>query len=532
MENKSLHYIRVSTRGQAVDGYSIEFQKDECRKYSLKHGFEAVGELVDVCSGAIPMMERPQGKDLYNRIVSGAFDYLVMYDSSRSSRDAMGIELLLLKDLCHKNGIIIHFTDTGEDRMDLGGNVLDVLNSWKNAQERASIRMRSMDGKNKKAKDGKKWVGCTAPYGYKKIGIAGDTYLEIDPIEAGIVQWIFDNYIGKNGVPRLSMQRLAIELNAKGIPSPQNGNWYGTNIERIILYRTYIGELIYKGRDPKTNQLTEYKTLMPELRIIDDNTWNLAQAQRIRNKERAKRNGKYNYLLTSFIRCACGGTLCGIGLSDHYKDKVYFTRYYKCSAQLNMVTHRIKNCRQKSIRLDIAEPVIWNWVYGIISDENKLRAGLREMIRRTERDLEPKRNRLASINSLIAQTETRMRRLVTRLGDEEDEIIAATVQADLNTAKRQRDALIQESGMLQAELTRVAITPEVEAQIIEGIARMALKKIDEITFEEKRAILERLHFRGKLRVDENGHRFMDVTLAFTQAPVSISLDNANPCVRL
>ena len=79
MENLALHYIRVSTRSQAIDGYSIDFQKEECRKYSARMGFQVTGELVDVCSGAIPMIERPSGNELYNQIAAGSFYHLVMY---------------------------------------------------------------------------------------------------------------------------------------------------------------------------------------------------------------------------------------------------------------------------------------------------------------------------------------------------------------------------------------------------------------------------------------------------------------------
>ena len=107
-----------------------------------------------------------------------------------------------------------------------------------------------MDGRNKKAAGGK-WIGWRPVYGYKKIGRRGESTLEIDPLKKQTVLWIFENYIGRNGKKRLSLQEIAIELNSRGIPSPNRGNWYGASIDRLITNRTYIGELIFKGANPK-----------------------------------------------------------------------------------------------------------------------------------------------------------------------------------------------------------------------------------------------------------------------------------------
>jgi len=106
------------------------------------------------------------------------------------------------------------------------------------------------------------------------------------------VRRIFEDYV--NGK---SPRAIATALNAEGIPSPRGGQWNASTINGnkarrngILHNELYIGYLTYNRqsfrKDPETgkrqarpNPPSEWEMVeVPELRIIDDDLWERAQA--------------------------------------------------------------------------------------------------------------------------------------------------------------------------------------------------------------------------------------------------------------
>lgn len=135
-----------------------------------------------------------------------------------------------------------------------------------------------------------------APFGYRNANRIEGARVErglreIDPDQAAIVRRIFKLYA--NGT---SAKAIAQLLNAEGIPPPRGGaKWrhtvlVGMNSRSTILSnRIYIGEMIYgqtqSVRNPATGRAVYRQRPeedweiqhIPELRIIDDETWNIVQ---------------------------------------------------------------------------------------------------------------------------------------------------------------------------------------------------------------------------------------------------------------
>ncbi|MFX1412113.1 MAG: recombinase family protein [Promethearchaeota archaeon] len=219
MSKKAVLYARVSSDDQAKYGYSLPTQLEGCRCYAQAQGFDVVAELSDDCSGAISIAERPGGRGLYDLVDRDSIDAVVLYTHDRTARDEKVIEYLLLKSYLYERDCELHYSDDGLDPYTMEGNLVGYIKAHAAADERRKIRERSIRGKLAKARSGK-WVGATPPYGYRKVGVGRDTYLEIDETEAAVVRRIYAMYLGQDGYDRADTRGIAVALTAERIPRP------------------------------------------------------------------------------------------------------------------------------------------------------------------------------------------------------------------------------------------------------------------------------------------------------------------------
>ena len=135
-----------------------------------------------------------------------------------------------------------------------------------------------------------------APFGYRNANrLEGSKHIrglrEIDPDQAEVVRRIFHLYA--NGTSAKAIARL---LNEEGVPTPGGGKqWRHTGLvgrgskSTMLTNRIYIGEMVYGTthavRHPTTRRSVRRPTpedeweifIDPELRIVDENTWNTVQ---------------------------------------------------------------------------------------------------------------------------------------------------------------------------------------------------------------------------------------------------------------
>ena len=112
--------------------------------------------------------------------------------------------------------------------------------------EKAFITMRLTSGRIFKAQKGGYAGGSTA-LGY----IAKDNELEVDKEQADIVKKIF--YIKR--YKRLSLGKIAKQLNEQGIATKRGGKWYSGTIKLILERELYRGNYNYKGNKSINKEL-------------------------------------------------------------------------------------------------------------------------------------------------------------------------------------------------------------------------------------------------------------------------------------
>src|SRR5215210_1883425 len=73
-------------------------------------------------------------------------------------------------------------------------------------------------------------------------------------------------------------------------------------------------------------------------------------------------------------------SLCGAAMVTHttYPHRMYVYHYYSCRKRRDF---RSKGpCRQKSLRAEHVEPVIWEFVSSLLKDPERIRAGMNALI--------------------------------------------------------------------------------------------------------------------------------------------------------
>jgi site-specific DNA recombinase len=497
---QALIYTRVSSDQQAAFGYSLQTQLEACRQYAQQSGFTVAAEMTDDCSGSIPIVDRPGGKLLHKRLDQGNIQAVILYTHDRTARDERVIEYILFKSTLSDRGIELHYSDTGLDPYTMEGNLIGYIKAHAAAEERRKIKERSIRGKKAKARSGK-WMGNIAPFGYCKIGKGREARLEINAKEADIVKRIFDIYLGRNGQQRKGSLGVASLLTAENIPSPKEGKmgWAESTILFILMNRAYIGEFSY----------AEITMNFPDLAIIDRETFEAAQQQRGLNRQWSKRNRKHDYLLVGgFLYCSCGYRMSARVLYQKKKgqSEKKAHHYYLCNNRRN----HPHSCKAKSIRQEIVDGPVWEWVYNLLADEANLEAGLNQMLEQRELELTPKRERLATINQLYSKLERQVSELVLALREAAThQVVSATIRKQLKEIGNQLDGLGQQRDRIQAEIDIGALSME-ELDQIRRVGAELSGELQNADFETKRDMLEQLQVRVDIQ-DEGDERELAIS---------------------
>lgn len=241
-------YARYSTDNQNEE--SIESQVMACRSFIEREGWTLVeNQIYSDYAMSGSTMDRPGLKVLMESAKSKPplFEKVVVFSLSRLSRDGFS-----------EQQISSHFKRLGIEVVSVSEPLHNMQGSGRKAAEGA-IRMvnevllaqiseHTIRGQDYAASQGFKTTW--APYGYKNKRIpdpkgvidkkTGQPRMRliwvIDPVQAEIVKWIFDEYLHGKG-----LKRLADKLNNKGVSSSRGGTWAPTAIREMLRNHSYIG---------------------------------------------------------------------------------------------------------------------------------------------------------------------------------------------------------------------------------------------------------------------------------------------------
>src|SRR5215204_2244707 len=521
---RAILYARVSTDEQARSGYSLAQQIEALREHADREGYEITEEIEDRgYSGAT--LARPGLDRVRDLVAAGTASIVLAQDRDRFAREpAHG---WILREELAKHSCKLHaLNDRGDDSPEgmLTDGILDQLAKY----ERAKVAERTRRGLLQKAREGKVIKGPKANYGFK-FNDTEDGLLVYQP-EMRIVEKIF-----RMAASSMGPKAMQTRLYAEGIPSPTGKAMWPHRILKVQmvlndLYKphTYdeiaplLSPEVASGLDPnesygiwwynRRNVTTSYDTetdgaygkryvTRTSVRTRDEKDWiavpvpaylprKLVDQARLMIESRTGLERKHQarlWELKGILRCSCGQNM--ITNTSHHKGEAY--HYYRCK---RASAYGPDACPQRMIRIDRVEPLLRDFVFGVLSDPDTIQRGLDSLIQReTEEVRDDPEQVVTTLEERLSQN-ARARRAY------QDQQAAGLMTLEELAAKLEE--LEHTRKVLEAELAALERTQQKAEELREdrdaalsSLATSIPKALDGLTGEEIIAVYRKLRLR-------------------------------------
>ena len=379
-------YARVSTDRQERN-QTIDSQLTALRSWATVNGHELAGAHVfrdEGYSGS--RLDRPALDRLRDAVRDADIDLVAVYSPDRLARK-YAYQVLLLEEFrragCEVVFLLHPISDDPNDQLLL--QIQGAIAEY----ERAVLAERFRRGKLQKAREGHA-VHARAPYGYRFVARQDGVpaRLVTDQAEADLVRQAYAWFIED----RLSLRQLLRRLNF-GPWYPRSGRrpWSASTVHHILSDPVYTGTAYANryeyvapkkpracssaavSRNSRRLKPKEQWIAIPVPALVDQDTWDRAQAQLARNARLAFRNNaKHNYLLRCLMTCGtCGRSLHGrTSISGNGNEH----QYYSCAGKDRILSARDTACPQAPIKARDIEHAVWEHVAGLLSDPAHLMA--------------------------------------------------------------------------------------------------------------------------------------------------------------
>jgi hypothetical protein len=312
---------------------------------------------------------------------------------------------------------VLKFLGVRIETLDDGGPVSELhigLKGTMNALFLQNLAHKTLRGQTGRVKAGR--IPGGQLYGYDVVKGEERGLRTINAPEADHVRQIFRDYIA--GVSPMAIVKA---LNAQGVPSPSGRKW---NVSTLIGSPTrengtlnnplYAGRLVFKRqsfaknpvtgkRQARANPLEERLVIdVPELRIIDEDTWQAAQALRAsRTRIHPRYHRRPKHLLSGLLVCGCCGAAFTVKTT---RDGI---TYFACSVR----TNRAGCENNKTARSDDIERRVLTGLKKLLADParielaiNAYRAEWKRLKTERAKARSSTEHELAKVDTAIART--------------------------------------------------------------------------------------------------------------------------------
>ena len=243
-------YTRKSTdEGLEQNFNSLDAQRAACEAYILSQageGWECLPQLYDDGGWSGGNMERPALKRLLDEISKGQVDIVVVYKVDRLTRSLTDFARIV-ETFDNNKASFVSVTQAFNTTNSMGRLTLNVLLSF--AQFEREVTGERIRDKIAASMARGIWMGGSIPKGYD----LGDRRLDVNPIEAEQVRYIFKRYLELN-----SLISLAKDLDRNNIRSKRwtarsgkerGGYLYDpSGLSYLLRNRIYLGQITHKDK--------------------------------------------------------------------------------------------------------------------------------------------------------------------------------------------------------------------------------------------------------------------------------------------
>jgi site-specific DNA recombinase len=305
---KAIAYVRVSSKEQEREGYSIDAQKRFLQEYANKKNLKIIRFFEEAETA------KQAGRKQFKLLI----DFL---DENRDCKDVL-VEKV---DRMYRNfhdyvaldidyrGICLHLVKENQILSKESNSNEKLQHDLKLILSRNYVNNLSEEvrkGQTEKAKQGI-WPSC-APIGYKNQ--LEDHTIIPDPEEAPLIKKSFE----LSATGQYSLSRLKKELCKSGLRSRRSGKELGKEAMRRVLTNSIYYGLFYWAKKPYQGKHTP---------LITKQLFEKVQEQM--GYKQKPRLTKHEFLFSGVLKCAhCG---CSITADQKRKDSGKVYNYYKCT---------------------------------------------------------------------------------------------------------------------------------------------------------------------------------------------------------
>ncbi len=427
-----LIYLRVSTKEQAREGYSIAAQREACIKFIREKGWNFVGEYVDEGESA-KTKDRPALQEMLVRVKKDkTIDAVIVHKLDRLARnieDHAAIRAVLRKHNIQLLSVTENIEDSASGRLIEG--ILAAIAEFYSANLSNEIKK----GMTQKVKEGG-WPH-SPPLGYKNIrDESGKAKIVIDEEKAPLVKEAFRIY----ATGEYSLRELEKIMKDKGLRSRFGKPLTMQRFQEMLQNKFYIGLLVWKGEVYKGSHEP----------IITKELF-----ERVQDVFRLRLNGtqkrKHPHYLRGILFCG----ECGSRLSSTLAKKRYL--YFYCLGR-----HKGNGCTQPYIYIEKVEREVENLYRRIQLPQHLVESITEDLIEELE-----ERERLNRLQKEIF--EKRMRKLQNQQQKLLEAYYAGAIPLEL--LKKEQNRLTEEIVKCELKLSESSL----ELEKAEKVIKLALK---------------------------------------------------------
>ena len=226
---KAIAYIRVSSQRQVDEGVSIAAQNRRVKEYANFKGLslDDVDVLIEKgVSGGIPIWDRPKGRLLKQRLMTGNYTHIITMKLDRMFR--LVSDMLFTVDELADADLSLHIVDLNGEAIDTSssmGRFFLTMMAAMAEMERGLISERTQEGMNQLKASHKKFTHSIYGWDVDDSGMLKPNWYEQNIID--YMRWQMD----ANGMSTASVAR---SLNKKGVKGKRGGQWQGNAVTRTV----------------------------------------------------------------------------------------------------------------------------------------------------------------------------------------------------------------------------------------------------------------------------------------------------------
>lgn len=321
---EAVEYIRVSSKEQEKEGFSVPSQQKLLSTYAKQNGFHIVRQFIDVETAKKP------GRSSFNEMVSFLKQNqncrTVITEKTdriyRNIKDWVTIDELDLELHFVKENVVLTKDSRSSEKFIHGIKVLMAKNYIDNLSEE------TRKGMTEKAEQG--FWPTLAPYGYKNVlGPNGKRIIEADPDRAPHITRLYERYATGN----YSLKDIAKMARKDGMcfsktksPVPR------ATVHRVLRNRIYTGDFDWNGKTYRGSHIP----------LVTQELWDQVQDVLDGRYVKKHRKAKHDFAFSRLVSCGH----CGCSLVGEIKKKRYI--YYHCTGYKG-------KCHEPYIREEVLE---------------------------------------------------------------------------------------------------------------------------------------------------------------------------------